>query len=46
MIEFNSRVDKIAKDLPEQIMQGKLKPESAGCGGGLCSLFGGGSLHP
>ena len=26
MIEFNSRVDKIAKDLQEQIVQGKLKP--------------------
>ncbi len=41
MIEFNSRVDKIAKDLQEQIAQGKLKPgERLASERSLCSLFG------
>ena len=41
MIEFNSRVDKIAKDLQEQIVQGKLKPgERLASERSLCSLFG------
>jgi GntR family transcriptional regulator, transcriptional repressor for pyruvate dehydrogenase complex len=41
MIEFNSRVDKIAKDLQEQIVQGKLKPgERLASERNLCSLFG------
>jgi GntR family transcriptional repressor for pyruvate dehydrogenase complex len=41
MIEFNSRVDKIAKELQEQIIQGKLKPgERLASERSLCSLFG------
>jgi GntR family transcriptional regulator, transcriptional repressor for pyruvate dehydrogenase complex len=41
MIEFNSRVDKIAKDLQDQIVQGKLKPgERLASERSLCSLFG------
>jgi DNA-binding FadR family transcriptional regulator len=41
MIQFNSRVDKIAKDLQEQIAQGKLKPgERLPSERSLCSLFG------
>lgn len=41
MIEFNSRVDKIARDLQEQIVQGKLKPgERLASERSLCSLFG------
>ena len=41
MIEVNSRVDKIAKDLQEQIVQGKLKPgERLASERSLCSLFG------
>ena len=41
MIEFNSRVDKIAKDLQEQIVHGKLKPgERLASERSLCSLFG------
>jgi GntR family transcriptional repressor for pyruvate dehydrogenase complex len=41
MIQFNSRVDKIAKNLEEQIVQGKLKPgERLPSERGLCSLFG------
>ena len=41
MIQFNSRVDKIAKDLQEQIIQGKLKPgERLPSERSLCSLFG------
>ena len=41
MIEFNSRVDRIAKDLQEQIVQGKLKPgERLVSERSLCSLFG------
>jgi GntR family transcriptional repressor for pyruvate dehydrogenase complex len=41
MIEFNSRVDKIAKDLEEQIVQGKLQPgERLPSERSLCALFG------
>jgi GntR family transcriptional regulator, transcriptional repressor for pyruvate dehydrogenase complex len=41
MIEFNSRVDKIAKNLEEQIVQGKLQPgERLPSERSLCSLFG------
>lgn len=41
MIEFNSRVDKIAKELQEQIAQGKLKSgERLPSERSLCSLFG------
>jgi DNA-binding FadR family transcriptional regulator len=41
MIEFNSRVDKIAADLQEQISLGKLKPgERLPSERNLCSLFG------
>jgi GntR family transcriptional repressor for pyruvate dehydrogenase complex len=41
MIEFNSRVDKIAKELHEQIAQGKLKSgERLPSERSLCSLFG------
>ena len=41
MIEVNSRVDKIAKDLQEQISQGKIKPgERFPSERSLCSLFG------
>ena len=41
MLEFNSRVDKIAKDLQEQIVQGKLKPgERLASERSLCSMFG------
>ena len=41
MIEFNSRVDRIAKDLQEQIVQGKLSPgKRLPSERGLCSLFG------
>jgi GntR family transcriptional repressor for pyruvate dehydrogenase complex len=41
MIEFNSRVDKTAKELQEQIVQGKLKSgERLPSERGLCSLFG------
>jgi GntR family transcriptional repressor for pyruvate dehydrogenase complex len=41
MIEFNSRVDKIAKDLQEQIVHGKLKPgERLASERSLCALFG------
>jgi GntR family transcriptional regulator, transcriptional repressor for pyruvate dehydrogenase complex len=41
MIEFSSRVDRIAKDLQEQIVQGKLKPgERLASERSLCSLFG------
>src|SRR6266545_3607692 len=41
MIEFNSRVDRIAKDLQEQIVQGKLTPgERLPSERSLCSLFG------
>jgi GntR family transcriptional repressor for pyruvate dehydrogenase complex len=41
MIEFSSRVDKIAKDLEEQIVQGKLQPgERLPSERSLCSLFG------
>jgi GntR family transcriptional regulator, transcriptional repressor for pyruvate dehydrogenase complex len=41
MIEFNSRVDKIAKDLQEQIVQGKLKPGARlASERSLCSIFG------
>jgi GntR family transcriptional regulator, transcriptional repressor for pyruvate dehydrogenase complex len=41
MIEFNSRVDKIAKDLQEQIVQGKLQPgQRLASERSLCSLFG------
>src|SRR4029077_10848192 len=41
MIEFNSQVDKIAKDLQDQIVQGKLKPgERLASERSLCSLFG------
>jgi GntR family transcriptional regulator, transcriptional repressor for pyruvate dehydrogenase complex len=40
MIQFNSRVDKIAKDLEEQIVQGKVKPgERLPSERSLCSLF-------
>jgi GntR family transcriptional repressor for pyruvate dehydrogenase complex len=43
MIEFNSRVDKIAQDLQEQIAQGKLKSgERLASERILCSLFGAG----
>ena len=46
MIEFNSRVDKIAKDLQEQIAQGKLKPgERLASERSLCSLFGVGRIQ-
>ena len=41
MIEFNSLVDKIASDLQEQIIHGKLKPgERLPSERGLCALFG------
>jgi GntR family transcriptional repressor for pyruvate dehydrogenase complex len=41
MIEFNSRVDKIANNLQEQIAQGKLRPgERLPSERRLCSLFG------
>jgi GntR family transcriptional regulator, transcriptional repressor for pyruvate dehydrogenase complex len=41
MIEFNSRVDKIAKNLEEQIVQRKVKPgERLPSERSLCSLFG------
>ncbi|HEY1233877.1 MAG TPA: GntR family transcriptional regulator, partial [Candidatus Binatia bacterium] len=41
MIEFNSRVDKIATDLQEQITRGKLKPgERLPSERSLCSVFG------
>jgi DNA-binding FadR family transcriptional regulator len=41
MIEFNSRVDKIASDLQEQIRRGKLKPgERLPSERSLCSVFG------
>ena len=41
MIEFNSRVDKIANDLQDQIVQGKLKPgERLASERILCALFG------
>ena len=41
MIEFNSRVDKIAKDLQEQIVQGKLKPgDRLASERNLCFVFG------
>jgi GntR family transcriptional repressor for pyruvate dehydrogenase complex len=41
MIEFNSRVDKIAQDLQERIVQGKLKSgERLPSERSLCSLFG------
>ena len=41
MLEFNSRVDKIASDLQEQISRGKLKPgERLPSERSLCSLFG------
>jgi GntR family transcriptional regulator, transcriptional repressor for pyruvate dehydrogenase complex len=41
MIEFSSRVDKIAKDLEEQIVQGKLQPgERLPSERSLCALFG------
>jgi GntR family transcriptional repressor for pyruvate dehydrogenase complex len=41
MIEFNSRVDRIAKELQEQIVQGKLKPgERLASERSLCALFG------
>ena len=41
MLEFNSRVDKIATDLQEQIKRGKLKPgERLPSERSLCSLFG------
>lgn len=41
MIEFNSRVDKIAKDLQDQIVQGKVQPgERLASERSLCSLFG------
>src|SRR5688572_24237893 len=41
MIEVNSRVDRIAKDLQEQIAHGKLKPgERLPSERTLCSLFG------
>jgi GntR family transcriptional repressor for pyruvate dehydrogenase complex len=41
MIEFNSRVDKIAKNLEEQIVQGRVKPgERLPSERSLCSLFG------
>ena len=41
MIEFNSRVDKIAKELQEQIVQGKLQPGARlPSERSLCSLFG------
>jgi GntR family transcriptional repressor for pyruvate dehydrogenase complex len=41
MVEFSSRVDKIAKDLQEQIIQGKLKPgERLASERSLCSVFG------
>src|SRR6266850_264974 len=41
MIQFNSRVDRIAKDLQDQIVQGKLKPgERLPSERSLCSVFG------
>jgi len=41
MIEFNSRVDKIAKEIQEQIAQGKLQPGARlPSERSLCSLFG------
>ena len=41
MIEFNSRVDKIARDLQEQIAHGKLKPgERLPSERSLCAVFG------
>jgi GntR family transcriptional regulator, transcriptional repressor for pyruvate dehydrogenase complex len=41
MIEFNSRVDRIAKDLQDQIVQGKVQPgERLASERSLCSLFG------
>ncbi len=41
MIQFNSRVDKIASDLQDQISRGKLKPgERLPSERSLCSIFG------
>ena len=41
MIEFNSRVDKIASDLQEQISRGKLRSgERLPSERSLCSIYG------